>query len=126
MEIWAKIINKKIKYPPKNDPSKGLFNVDKNQQWLLKHGYTKWTMQDLNKHTSTPSKEPKRYSTLKIIRNLGTQWNTYRKSLQKAGVLDQFFAANYLSQTDPVFMAFIQQVPQQIKAKLTLCEWENN
>lgn len=72
-----------------------------------------------------PIEIPKRYSTLKIIRKLGEAWETYRAQLQAAGVLDQFFAANYLSADDPVFMAFIANVPEELKAQLDDCLWED-
>lgn len=74
-----------------------------------------------------PVELPKRYSTLKIIRKLGEAWETYRAQLEAAGVLDQFFAANYLAADDPVFMAFIANVPEELKARLdTECVWEEN
>ena len=69
-----------------------------------------------------PEPQPKRYSQLKIIRALGDDWQTYRKLLEDAGVLDQFFAADYLQADDPVFSAFIANVPDEMKAKLTECE----
>lgn len=74
-----------------------------------------------------PIELPKRYSTLKIIRKLGDEWETYRAMLETTGVLDQFFAANYLSADDPVFMAFVANVPDELKARLdTECIWEEN
>ena len=66
----------------------------------------------------------KKYSTLKIIRTLGSDWETYKAQLEAAGVLDQFFAANYLLSTDPVFAAFIANVPEELKNKLDECIWE--
>ena len=68
----------------------------------------------------------KKYSTLKIIRALGSDWEIYKKQLESAGVLDQFFAANYLLSTDPVFAAFIADVPAELKARLEECIWEEN
>jgi hypothetical protein len=68
----------------------------------------------------------KKYSTLKIIRALGSEWDTYKAQLESAGLLDQFFAANYLLSTDPVFAAFISGVPAELKAKLDDCLWEEN
>lgn len=68
----------------------------------------------------------KKYSTLKIIRALGDEWSVYKAQLEAAGVLDQFFAANYLLSTDPVFAAFIANVPAELKAKLDECIWEEN
>ena len=68
----------------------------------------------------------KRYSTLKIIRALGAEWEVYKTMLEQAGVLDQFFAANYLESTDPVFKAFIANVPEELKDKLNDCLWEEN
>lgn len=72
----------------------------------------------------TPVEMPKRYSTLKIIRQLGIEWETYRKKLETAGVLDQFFAANYLSADDPVFISFIADVPEALLAQLEDCLWD--
>jgi len=66
----------------------------------------------------------KKYSTLKIIRALGDEWENYRKQLEEAGVVDQFFAANYLAANDPVFVAFLATVPEEVREKLEECEWE--
>lgn len=68
--------------------------------------------------------EVKKYSTLKIIRALGDEWENYRKQLDAAGYADQFFAANYLASNDPVFVAFLQTVPQEIREKLGTCIWD--
>jgi hypothetical protein len=68
----------------------------------------------------------KKYSTLKIIRALGSDWDTYKAQLESAGLLDQFFAANYLLSTDPVFAAFVANVPAELAAKLDECVWEEN
>lgn len=74
-----------------------------------------------------PVELPKRYSTLKIIRSLGDEWAAYKTMLESAGVLDQFFAANYLAADDPVFMAFVANVPEELKARLDAeCIWEDN
>ena len=74
-----------------------------------------------------PVELPKRYSTLKIIRALGDDWQSYKTQLESAGVLDQFFAANYLAADDPVFMAFIATVPEELQEKLNAeCIWEEN
>ena len=67
---------------------------------------------------------PKKYSKLKIIRFLGDQWETYRAQLEAAGYLDQFFAAEYLAEDDPVFAAFMANVPEETKEKLGECLWE--
>lgn len=68
--------------------------------------------------------EVKKYSTLKIIRTLGDSWEPYRKQLEEAGVIDQFFAANYLAGNDPVFVAFLATVPEEVREKLEECQWE--
>ena len=73
-----------------------------------------------------PVEIPKRYSTLKIIRALGKQWSIYRDMLEQAGVLDQFFAANYLSEDDEVFTAFMENVPEEVKSRLDECIWSND
>ena len=66
----------------------------------------------------------KKYSTLKIIRTLGDEWENYRKLLEEAGVIDQFFAANYLASDDPVFVKFLATVPEEVREKLEECQWE--
>jgi hypothetical protein len=74
-----------------------------------------------------PVEPPKRYSALKIIRALGDDWPSYKMQLETAGVLDQFFTANYLSADDPVFMAFLANVPDDLIALLDeQCIWEEN
>lgn len=70
-------------------------------------------------------RSPKKYSKLKIIRTLGANWETYRQQLEQAGMLDQFFAAEYLAEDDPVFAAFIAKVPDEVKEKLNECLWED-
>lgn len=68
--------------------------------------------------------EAVKYSTLKIIRALGDDWQTYKAQMEAAGVLDQFYAANYLKSDDPVFAAFLENVPDEVKNKLSECVWE--
>ena len=63
----------------------------------------------------------RKYSKLKIIRVLGEEWETYRQQLEQAGMLDQFFAAEYLAEDDPVFTAFMENVPEEVKEKLAEC-----
>lgn len=66
----------------------------------------------------------RKYSKLKIIRVLGEEWETYRQQMEQAGMLDQFFAAEYLAEDDPVFAAFMANVPKETKEKLGECLWE--
>ena len=68
----------------------------------------------------------KRYSTLKIIRALGDQWETYKAMLEQAGVLDQFFAAQYLKSDDPVFKAFMENVPGEVAIRLAECLYDED
>ena len=68
--------------------------------------------------------EAVKYSTLKIIRTLGDDWQTYKAQIEAVGVLDQFYAANYLRSDDPVFAAFLENVPDKVKARLNECIWE--
>ena len=124
MKIWAKIEDGRIVYPPKNDKKSGMFNVDKNEKWLTEHGYSQWTAEELEPYQPKYEEPPKKYSTLKIIRTLGDEWEGYRTRLEVAGYLDQFFAANYLAEDDPVFMAFIATVPDEVKEMLDMCIWD--
>ena len=66
----------------------------------------------------------RKYSKLKIIRALGSEWERYRFQLEQAGVIDQFFAAEYLAEDDPVFTAFMASVPDEVKERLWECLWE--
>ena len=68
----------------------------------------------------------KRYSTLKIIRALGAEWEVYKTMLEQARVLDQFFAAQYLRSDDPVFKAFMENVPVELAARLAECLYEED
>ena len=63
----------------------------------------------------------RKYSKLKIIRVLGEEWETYRHQLEQAGMLDQFFVAEYLAEDDPVFTAFMESTPEELKEKLKDC-----
>lgn len=67
---------------------------------------------------------PKKYSTLKIIRELNTDWEIYKTKMEEAGVLDQFFAANYLEEDDPVFQSFLKTVPEELQKRLEICIWD--
>ena len=124
MKIWAKIEDGRIVYPPKNDKVRGMFNVDKNEKWLVENGFVLRTPEELEPYQPKPIVEPKKYSTLKIIRTLGEEWVWYRTRLEVAGYLDQFFAANYLAEDDPVFAAFMKTVPEEVKSMLEMCEWD--
>lgn len=68
--------------------------------------------------------EAVKYSTLKIVRALGDEWPAYKQMMEQAGVLDQFLVANYLRNDDPVFEAFLENVPDEVKSKLSECLWE--
>jgi hypothetical protein len=68
--------------------------------------------------------EAVKYSTLKIIRTLGDDWQTYKAQMEGVGVLDQFYTAQYLRSDDPVFVAFLENVPDEVKNKLSECLWE--
>lgn len=124
MKIWAKIEDGRIVYPPKNDKKSGMFNVDKNEKWLTEHCFTEWTPEELEPYQPKPVDLPKKYSTFKIIRTLGEEWESYRTRLEVAGYLDQFFVANYLAEDDPVFVVFMATVPEDVKEMLEQCEWE--
>ena len=124
MKIWAKIEDGRIVYPPKNDKKSGMFNVDNNVAWLKKHGFSQWTPEALEPYQPKPVELTKKYSTLKIIRTLGEEWEGYRTRLEMAGYLDQFFAANYLAEGDPVVVAFRATVAEEVKEMLEQCEWE--
>ena len=58
-----------------------------------------------------------------IIRRLGEDWEKYRLKLEAYGYLDQFFAANYLLETDPLFVEFLKEVPPELKSQLDKCIW---
>ena len=78
-------------------------------------------------HEETEEKiqmEAVKYSTLKIIRTLGDDWPLYKQMMLEANILDQFYAANYLKSDDPVFAAFIENVPEELKEKLNECIWD--
>lgn len=68
--------------------------------------------------------EAVKYSTLKIIRTLGDEWPAYKAQMEAVGVLDQFYTAQYLRSDDPVFEAFLENVPDEVKSKLSECVWE--
>ena len=122
-KIFAKIENGVIIYPPKNDRKNGIFNVSNNKAWLEKNGYKEYTLEELKKYEPVFEPEPKKYSTLKVIRALGDDWSYYKDLLEKAGVIDQFFAANYLDEKDPIFQAFLINVPDELKLRLDECLW---
>ena len=66
---------------------------------------------------------PVKYSKLAVIRALGSAWPEYRARLEDAGLLDAFFAAEYLASDDPDFAAFLATVPEELRARLEDCVW---
>jgi hypothetical protein len=103
-----------------------IFNPTAEQ--LIQAGYSWQTNDnnDTNEDDTIQKNKVKKYSTLKIIRVLGDIWVEYRNLLEINGILDQFFAANYLSEDDPVFIAFLANVPDEIKEMLDQCIWDEN
>lgn len=65
----------------------------------------------------------RRFSRLLIIRELGDEWPAVRAKLDAAGVLDQFFAADWLTEDDPQFAAILDQWPEDQRARLDNCLW---
>jgi hypothetical protein len=90
-----------------------IFNPTVDQ--LISDGWVAYT-------PPTAPPPPKQYSQLRIIRTLGDQWPEYRRQLEYAGLLDEFFAAEYLAADDPAFVAFMSQVPPEVAEKLKECE----
>ncbi len=116
--MWKK--DNKVFVNPLRFDGKMIFNPTDE---MLKAAGFEWVEPEV----PDPVELPKRYSTLKIIRALGDEWQSYKSKLETAGVIDQFFAANYLSADDPVFMAFIENVPEELQEKLNNeCIWEEN
>lgn len=68
----------------------------------------------------------KRYSSLKIIRTLGAQWEIVRTKLEEAGYLDQFLSANYIQADDPAFQLFLGSFDTELLAELEKCRWTQN
>ena len=124
MKKWLKIENGNIIFPPQNDSKNGIFNVNKNEKWLNENGFSLMSFEDYKQYLPKVEEMPEKYSTLKIIRILGEEWEIYRSMMEESGVLDQFYAANYLKSDDPVFSAFLEKVPNEIKEKLNECIWE--
>ena len=58
---------------------------------------------------------PKRYSKLKIIRALGDGWAAKKAQLEAAGVLDEFMAAQFMAEDDPVFGAVYSHLTDEEK-----------
>ena len=52
--MWAKIENGIAKFPPKNDPERGLYNVDRSTKWLIEHGYVECDPRELEQETIAP------------------------------------------------------------------------
>ena len=118
--MWKK--EGKIFIDPLRYDGKMIFNP--TEEMLKKAGF-EWVETETVPDAPVPE-VPKRYSTLKIIRALGDDWQSYKNKLEAAGVLDQFFAANFLRSDDQFFIEFIKDVPEELKNKLdTECLWEH-
>lgn len=67
---------------------------------------------------------PKKYSKLAIIRALGDGWAAKRAELETAGLLDKFFAANYLAEDDEEFATVLATLTDDPKRLLgEQCQW---
>ena len=130
---YVKFVDGTVEYPPVNYGN--IINVNLDEEWLIANGYENKTEEEIQAYieentptapdpsTEIPTEEPKKYSTLMIIRRLGEDWEKYRLKLAAYGYLDQFFAANYLLETDPLFVEFLKEVPPELKSQLDKCIW---
>ena len=133
---YVKFVDGTVEYPPVNYGN--IINVNLDEEWLIANGYENKTKEEIQAYieentptapdpgTEIPTEEPKKYSTLMIIRGLGEDWEKYRLKLEAYGYLDQFFAANYLLETDPLFVEFLKEVPPELKSQLDKCIWNPN
>lgn len=96
-----------------------VFNPSKDQ--LLEAGY-QWVPPEQKNNSGSAV----RYSSLKIIRALGAQWEAVRTQLEAAGYLDQFLSANYILSTDPAFQLFLSNFDTEFLTELEKCRWTQN
>ncbi len=122
--MFAKINHGMVAYPPRNDGNR--CGVDRDPAWLTAHGYREYTPSEILAVLRRPVAEPpRRYSQLAIIRALGDRWESQRAELVAAGLLDQFFAADYLEETDPVFASVAESLSDAERGLLeTKCRRE--
>ena len=66
-KIWAKIEDGRIVYPPKNDKESGMFNVDKNEKWLVENGFVLRTPEELEPYQPKPVELPKKYPEIDFV-----------------------------------------------------------
>lgn len=87
--------------------------------WYAANGYT-----DVPPVVPEAIVTPKKYSKLAIIRALGDGWAAKRAELEASGLLDQFFAADYLLETDEVFAGVLATLTEEQKTMLDAqCQW---
>lgn len=64
---------------------------------------------------------PIRYSQLKIINALGSQWEAFRRELEKAALSEPFFNEENLSSNDERFRFFLSEIRGVLKERLDSC-----
>ena len=117
--MYAKITDNRIEYPPRN--ADNMMNVDRNPAWLMEHGYTDMTPEELAPYQPTVATPPTRYSKYKIVEKMGDQWSALKARLEAAGYWELWNSANELSTADANFSAFLATLSDAEKAAHAEC-----
>ena len=122
--MFAKIRNGFIILPPTNARSVGggfIMNCHLNSDWLRQNGFEEKSDEELAQAVIDLIHPPLRYSQLKIIKALGSQWETCRKELENTGLLDLFFEGDSIADNDKRFSHFLMKIKSILQNQLDSC-----
>lgn len=109
--MYVKIENNVVVYPPINDGN--VFNVDKNETWLIEHGYSDMTAEEIAQlitHVVVPVDNVKRYSKYKLKIELQKYdlWDTFKEGLTE-DEYETFLIVQELASDDENFISILDK-----------------
>ena len=109
--MYVKIENNQVVYPPINDGN--VFNVDKNETWLIEHGYSDMTAEEIAQLITpvvTPVSTVKRYSKYKLKLELQkwNMWDTFKENLTE-DEYETFLLVQELASDDENFQTILDK-----------------
>ena len=122
--MYAKIRNGFIILPPTNARQADgsiIFNCNQNTAWLKQNGFKEKSDEELAQAVIDLVHPPLRYSQLKIIEALGSQWEACRKELENTGLLDLFFEEESIADNDKRFASFLEKMNLILQDRLDSC-----
>lgn len=109
--MYCKIENNVVVYPPVNDGNS--FNVDKNETWLIEHGYSDKSEEEIAQLITpvvVPVSTVKRYSKYKLKLELQKYdlWDTFKENLTE-DEYETFLLVQELASDDENFQTILDK-----------------